>query len=287
MARLSLDFQVPDKYDKQTIAGIIRQICTQVNQVSEGGISGRYQAQSVIPTGSAVSYATGDMVWDANVTVTSGRLGWVCTVPGSPGTLMEFGGLMTTPAVDTNNSQFATTAFVLGQGGNGTPLADGTAVSGISTRFSRQDHVHPTLAGNATPLANGTAVAGTSASFARQDHVHPLTTTGTLTAGTSAVLNPAALSTKTAQAHGLSKTPDFYHTYIECLSAELGYSVGDRVGNADLNGATGWMVEFDATNITTITSNTNIAVINKTTPAGTTAITLSKWKLVAVPYTLS
>ncbi len=116
-----------------------------------------------------------------------------------------------TAAVDTNTTQVATTAFVLGQGGTATPLVNGTASVGSSPRYARQDHIHgtdtsraplasPTFtgvpaaptaaadtnttqvattayvvgqAGGSTPLVNGTASAGSSQRYARQDHVHP------------------------------------------------------------------------------------------------------------------
>ena len=49
-----------------------------------------------------------------------------------------------TAAVDTNTFQAASTAFVIAQAGAATPIQDAeTAVVGTSTRFSRQDHVHP------------------------------------------------------------------------------------------------------------------------------------------------
>lgn len=49
----------------------------------------------------------------------------------------------TTPAVDTNNTQVATTAYVLGQGSTANPPMDGVAAPGTSLRFSKADHVHP------------------------------------------------------------------------------------------------------------------------------------------------
>lgn len=52
--------------------------------------------------------------------------------------------LSTTAAADTNTTQIATTAFVVGQAGSATPLVDGTAAVGTSLRYARQDHVHPT-----------------------------------------------------------------------------------------------------------------------------------------------
>jgi hypothetical protein len=99
VGKLKFDFQVPDKYDRQTISQIVRAICNQVNQLSEGTITARYQAQSAIPSGTAVSYAQGDIIWDTSPSVLGSvapgvasqyvRLGWVCTAPGSPGTLKE------------------------------------------------------------------------------------------------------------------------------------------------------------------------------------------------------
>jgi len=56
-------------------------------------------------------------------------------------------GTPTTPtaAVDTNTTQVASTAFVLGQANTATtPVADGTATIGTSTRYARADHIHPT-----------------------------------------------------------------------------------------------------------------------------------------------
>jgi hypothetical protein len=52
-----------------------------------------------------------------------------------------------TEAVDTNNTQLATTAFVVGQASSTTPLADGTAAVGTSLRYARADHVHPSSVG--------------------------------------------------------------------------------------------------------------------------------------------
>jgi hypothetical protein len=52
--------------------------------------------------------------------------------------------LSTTAAVDTNTTQIATTAFVVGQAGSATPLVNGTAAVGTSLRYARADHVHGT-----------------------------------------------------------------------------------------------------------------------------------------------
>jgi molybdopterin-binding protein len=58
-----------------------------------------------------------------------------------------------TAAVDTNTTQLATTAFVVGQAAAATPLVNGTAAVGTSLRYARADHVHPTDTTRA-PLAS-------------------------------------------------------------------------------------------------------------------------------------
>ena len=64
----------------------------------------------------------------------------------------------TTAAGDTNTTQIATTAFVVGQAGNGTPLVDGTSTAGTSLRYARQDHVHPQDSGKENTIAQGTSI---------------------------------------------------------------------------------------------------------------------------------
>jgi hypothetical protein len=77
--------------------------------------------------------------------------------------------LSTTAAADTNTTQIATTAYVVGQAASATSPINGTAAIGTSLKYARQDHVHasdtsraplasPTFTG--TPLST-TAAAGT------------------------------------------------------------------------------------------------------------------------------
>lgn len=60
-----------------------------------------------------------------------------------------------TAAANTNTTQIATTAFVIGQCATVTPSMDGTADVGTSTKLARENHVHPTDTTRA-PLANPT-----------------------------------------------------------------------------------------------------------------------------------
>ena len=71
-----------------------------------------------------------------------------------------------TAAVDTNTTQVATTAFVLGQASAANPVINGTATAGSSSRYSRADHIHPTdttRAPVASPTFTGTPAAPTPA----------------------------------------------------------------------------------------------------------------------------
>lgn len=70
-----------------------------------------------------------------------------------------------TATADTNTTQVATTAFVLGQAASVSPIVDGTAAVGTSTRYARADHVHPTdtsRAPTANPTFTGTVTVGAS-----------------------------------------------------------------------------------------------------------------------------
>lgn len=70
-----------------------------------------------------------------------------------------------TASADTNTTQVATTAYVVGQAGSTTPLVSGTAAVGTSLRYARADHVHPTdttRAPLASPTFTGTVTVGNS-----------------------------------------------------------------------------------------------------------------------------
>ena len=74
--------------------------------------------------------------------------------------------LSTTAAADTNTTQIATTAFVVGQASSTAPVIDGTATVGTSLKYARADHVHPTdtsRAALASPTFTGTPLAPTAA----------------------------------------------------------------------------------------------------------------------------
>lgn len=73
----------------------------------------------------------------------------------------------TTAAADTNTTQIATTAYVVGQASATAPVMDGTATVGTSLKYARADHVHPTdtsrspVAGSSSITTVGTVTSGT------------------------------------------------------------------------------------------------------------------------------
>ena len=78
-----------------------------------------------------------------------------------------------TAAVNTNTTQLATTAFVLGQAGSVNPSMNGTVAIGTATKFAREDHVHPVDTSRA-PASHGlhvpTTQAANNAVFLRNDN---------------------------------------------------------------------------------------------------------------------
>ncbi len=114
-------------------------------------------------TASPSSLLVGEVAWsEVSDTLFIGESGAVVTPIGGPGTFAKLASptLTGTPsaptaAVDTGTTQLATTAFVVGQASSATPLVDGAAAVGASTRYARGDHVHPTDSSRA-PLASPT-----------------------------------------------------------------------------------------------------------------------------------
>jgi len=108
-----------------------------------------------IPSGASISgYLTSATAASTYAPLASPALTGTPTVP--------------TAAVDTSTTQAASTAFVLGQAASATPLIDGTAAVGTSTRYARGDHVHPTdttRAPLASPTFTGTVTIPSGASI--------------------------------------------------------------------------------------------------------------------------
>jgi len=112
--------------------------------------------------------------------------------------------LSTTASVSTNTTQIATTAFVLGQAGTGTPIVDGTAAVGTSLLYARQDHVHPTdtsRAALASPTFTGTPTLPTGTIATTQtagNNTTAVATTAFVTAAVPAFATDAQAATGTS-----------------------------------------------------------------------------------------
>lgn len=100
-----------------------------------------------------------------------------------------------TAAANTNTTQVATTAFVLGQAATAAPQALGTAAVGNATRFARENHVHamPTL----DALANTTITSNTTGEILRWNGTAWVNAT-LAEAGIAPVASPALTGTPTA-----------------------------------------------------------------------------------------
>ena len=74
------------------LTDIIREICSQVNGLTDGRISAHTTATAAPTTG---TYAQGDKLWNSPPSElgTAGSkyvvIGWVCTVSGTPGTWLQ------------------------------------------------------------------------------------------------------------------------------------------------------------------------------------------------------
>ena len=113
------------------------------------GTDARQATGSVVSggTGTTTSTGTGSVVLSDSPTFTS--------VP-----------ISTTAAADTNTTQVATTAYVVGQASSTAPVVDGVATVGTSLRYARADHIHPTDTSRAplnSPSLTGTPLSITAA----------------------------------------------------------------------------------------------------------------------------
>lgn len=104
---------------------------------------------SMVYPAAGIAVSTGTS-WNGSITTSAGLAANISDETGS-GSLVfatspTLSGtpLSTTAAADTNTTQIATTAFVLGQASSTNPLALGTVAVGTSLRYARADHVHPT-----------------------------------------------------------------------------------------------------------------------------------------------
>lgn len=145
-----------------------------------------------------------------------------------------------TAAVDTNTTQLATTAFVLGQAASTTPVMDGTAAVGTSTRYARADHVHASdtsRAPLASPALTGTPTAPTAAGGTNTTQI---ATTAFVRGEVTSLVNsaPAALDTLSELATALGNDANFSTTVTNSIATKANTASPTFTGTAIFDGLT-------------------------------------------------
>lgn len=90
----------------------------------------------------------------------------------------------------------------------------------------------------------------------------------------------------TSGAHGFGRTPDAFDSWLDCIVAEHGYSVGDRVPLSESNAGAGSTVtvSFDDTDTYIAATDGNLTIVSRDSTPVHAALTKASWNLVVVPY---
>lgn len=189
-----------------------------------------------------------------------------CTATGTPATFESIGSANVGTVTSVGLSLPA--IFTV----TGSPVTvSGTLTAVLANQNANLVFAGPSSGGAAAPTFRALVVADI-----------PSGVVGTRTDGTTLTMNPAALNTFVSGAHNLSVTPKI-ESYMECLTAELGYSIGDRVylGSQDTNVV---QLNFTVNATTAYISVGNTLNLLKRDGSGQAAITLANWKIVLIPY---
>ena len=109
------------------------------------------------------------------------------------------------------------------------------------------------------------------------------TQNGGIRIGAVAIMSPLQVNSNIVNAHGLGREPDFVTAYLECLIAEHGYAVGDRVSAFDYNrSASG----ADDISVWVATQSTTLPFIISKTGGGDLEVTAANWSFTAVPFSI-
>jgi hypothetical protein len=162
-----------------------------------------------------------------------------------------------TAAADTNTTQIASTAFVLGQGSSLTPIMDGTATIGTSNKYARADHIHPTdtsraalsgatFTGSVTiPSGNGNfdtlTVSGTGVSL--NGHTHTSTSITNFNTAVSGLLNVKSLVQGTGI--GIVNNGGIQTISVTGIPSSLITDLGN-VASTEVVGRTGISLTYDS-----------------------------------------
>ena len=254
-----------------------------------------------VAIGNGSGYTLGTLTAGTGATITNGS-GSITMGIVVPVTVADGGtGLTTTPSngqLDIGNgTNFTRAALTAGTGvsitnGSGSititnSLGSPAGVAHGGTGLTATPSNGQVAIGNGSGYTLGTLTGGTGISVTNGSGSVTLAASGgspgTLTAGTANTMNPYAISSTATVAHGLGGAPSILVTYLQCLTTNLSYSVGDRVYFFQ---AAALASEGDATNTTISTTSSLIQLIPK--GGGTlTNITAADWELVLVPYLLN
>ena len=204
-----------------------------ITLASSGVVSGTYKsvtvnAKGIVTGGSNPTTIVGYGITDPIAYTSSPALTGSPTAP--------------TPAVNTNNTLIATTAFVLGQANStaSTIAVDGIQSAGFSNLYARADHVHPTdtsRAPIASPALTGiptapTATAGTNntqiatTAFVTNALVAYTPLTGTGTSGTWPINITGSAASATNATNATNATTVGGYTATQLLAGSGGSGLG-------------------------------------------------------------
>ena len=223
-------------------------------------------------------------------TTGAATIGTTLTVTST--TTLTAGGTTTTAATDNNSTAIASTAFVLGQASATAPLVNGTAATGTSLRYSRQDHVHPTdttRAPLAGPTFTGTVTIPAGASISGYAPLASPSFSGTVNFAGDVNLNSTGYldlpSGTTAQRPGTASAGMI--RYNNQLNQFEGYGTGwGAIGGGATGGGSDRVFVETGQNVTTdytLTAGYNAVTAGPVTVANNITVTIpsdSSWVVV-------
>lgn len=220
---------------------------------------------------------------------------------GIAGTLQTGSALNTVPGADIAS---AATINLDGATGNTPDITGTTTITAVSLNAGRTRRCRAmgafVLTSNASIIVSGgtqTMVAGDYIIFtgraagvvtATIDRLSGKATVAPLSGSFTSTQQTLASGGTLTLAHGLGAIPTLISVWIVCITAELGYSIGDRLfvnpSQSQVGGGTtGLSIVPDATNLNIKIGTTGIGIVDKST-GGNVAITYAKWGLVIAAW---
>jgi trimeric autotransporter adhesin len=180
-----------------------------------------------------------------------------------------------TAAADTNTTQIASTAFVLGQASSSNPLINGTVAVGTSNKYARADHVHPTdtsraaLAGatftGAVSIPSGTGNFSTltvnSTAVSLSGHTHTSSNITDFNSAVSGLLGVKSLIQGTGI--GIVNNSGVQTISVTGIPSSLITDLGN-VATTQVIGRTGVALTYDAISDTMYIDTTGVSLVGHT-----------------------